>query len=82
MEERVGVGRLTQRRFEVGENPAPEPPPPSLEAVEAPPAPAVLPPNPDRPVAPSNVGLLDRQQQWMKERSRFDARKTEPGASR
>jgi len=72
MEGGRGAGLMTQRRLEVEPPPlapagSPSPdPPPSPPAAPSPVRPA------DRPVPPSNEGLLERQLRWQRERARFE----------
>jgi len=81
MEGRRGAGLMTQRRLEVEPPPAapavpPSPaPPPTPSAAQGPVRPA------DRPVPPSNEGLLERQLRWQRERGRFEAVHPREGAS-
>jgi len=83
--ERRGARLVTQRQLQVeGPPPAPssEPPAPSQPSPDAPtPSTPVHPPrDPSLPIPPSNADLLERQQKWLRERSKFDTHRssTEP----
>ena len=72
MAERRGARLVTQRRLELASTPEPAAGPPPAPS----PAPASSPPPvrpADKPVAPSNRELLDRQLRWHRERARFES---------
>jgi hypothetical protein len=75
VEERDRSGRMTQRKFDVDARP------PVAPASKEPPAAAPPPPPKEatRPSVPSNQALLERQLKWLRERSRFNSRRTEDG---
>ena len=89
MEERSSPRLVTQRQLEV-EPPRPAASPTSevapskvpalANATATPPPPAV--PAVSAPVGPSNLGLLDRQLRWYRERAKFEASRPAEEASR
>jgi len=78
MEERDGPRLLTQRQLEVV-SPPPAPGPES-GGRDARPAAVATPPAPT--LSASNLGLLERQLRWFRERARFDARAREDEGSK
>jgi hypothetical protein len=69
MEDRLGAGRMTQRKFDLDTR-APETPP-EADAPEVI-APASVAPGDSAP-APSGEKLLQRQLTWLRERARFES---------